>query len=202
MKIYCKWVSDGMTTMNDTHWKLGVANEIPKHDSLDLGYSGFYHYEKHPLLAVLLKNSHGCQDYAKLYEVLPEGKIVEESDRGGSTKLTLVKELEIPQVTEVQRIGFAILCAKEVYEESKFVYWADKWLSGQDRPLRDTYESAFSYAERIIEKARDDAAYSAFFACYNAARGYYSYDYDVIEHVLKSNPNIDLISIAKKAMEI
>ena len=106
--MLCKWVSEDMKTMNDTKWEVGVAKELPEKDDLELCEEGLFHYFRHPLLAVLLKDFYYCGCYRKLYQVKPEGKFVKDWDICGSTKLTLVKELRIPQVTYVQKVCILI----------------------------------------------------------------------------------------------
>ena len=122
-QLNCKWVSRDMTTRNNTKWEVGVPKELPERNNLKLCEEGLFHYFPHPLLAVMFKASSKCVNYSKLYEVKPEGKIVEGWNKRGSTKLTLVKELEIPQITDVQLIAFGVLCALEVCKQKDFVSW-------------------------------------------------------------------------------
>ena len=132
-ELNCKWVSEDMKTMNDTKWVINVPNELPEKDYHILYSNGLFHYAKHPLIAVIFKDFYSCGDYTKLYEVAPQGKIVEGWHTCGATKLTLVKELEIPEVSNTQKVAFAILCALEVCNEEFFVSWANKWLNNEDR---------------------------------------------------------------------
>ena len=208
-QVLCKWVSEDMTTMNDTKWKVGVPNELPENKNLWLCSKGLFHYCKHPLIAVMFKNFHRCKSYTKLYEVLPEGMIVDGWDKCGSTKLTLIQELEIPSVNNIQRIAFSILCAKEVYKEPKFVDWANNWLSGKNRS-QDVAEASEADADAADADAAEAAAYAAAaYAAYAAA----AYAADAATDYITARvhgsifssihaAHIDLISLAYKAMEI
>lgn len=40
---------------------------------------------------------------------------------------------ELPDVTTDQRIAFAVLSARAVYDREPFATWADAWISGKDR---------------------------------------------------------------------
>ena len=94
---------------------------------------GFIHAYTDPVLAVLL-NPIGA-DFRNPHLWIAEGKIVKD-DRGlkcGTVKLTTVRRMDLPTVTTVHRIAFAILCTKQVYANKQWNQWADKWLSGKNR---------------------------------------------------------------------
>ena len=142
--LYCKWLGQNMETWEDPKWEVGVPKELPVRNNLKLYEQGLFHYSPHPLIATLSVDFD--DNYKKLYEVLPEGMIVEGNNICGSTKLTLVKELEIPKVTLIQKIAFRIMCAKEIYKEPTFVEWANKWLSGENRSEKLAYKAFLAYA--------------------------------------------------------
>ena len=197
--VLCKWISEDMRTKNDTYWTVNIPNELPEEDTLELCRKGLFHYVSDPLLAVFLKGYHNCNDYSSLYKVVDEGKSVEGIDKCGATKLTLVKELEIPEVTLNQKIAFAILCALEVYKEIRFVTWAKNWLSGQARsnksveviknflvnarvatPFNDYRMCAFPYVEHaIFQDSICSAIYIAFgiLDLHEAVKENYNYNY-------------------------
>lgn len=228
-KLYCKWVSDDLTTMNDTKWEINIPKEfpVPKRDDLELCPEVFFHYFCHPLLAVMFKEKYGCESYSKLYEVSPGGKILEYLHHyfGSSTKLTLIKELEIPNVNDIQKIAFGILCVLKVYKDPKFVSWANNWLSGEDRSnqaaelviasVNDAFAAAnvtefwtvdkaascvaldvVKAAANVVVKDAIDSAFSAF-----TVHGFIN---KIGFTIVSKNPKkqLDLVSIAKKAMEI
>ena len=176
MKAY-KLTNQDMQTYNNTQWVLGEAKTTNGE-----GYlcgPGWLHFYSHPLLAVFLNPIHANFSNPRLFEIEAEGKI--KKDRGlkfGCTRMTLVKELELPQVTSEQCVKFAIYCALEVCKDKKFVTWAKNWLNGTDR----SYDSA---------NAAYYAANAAYYAA-NAATAAYS---------VETDNTLDLIKLAEKAVE-
>ena len=148
---YCKWVGEDMKTRNNTKWEVGVPKELPEKEGLVLHEEGLFHYFSHPLLAALLKTSFWGEIQDKLYEVKPEGKVIKNRILCGATKLTLVKELEVPDINETQRIAFGILCALKVCKEKKFISWANDWLSGKDRSMQSA-NVVFYYMRDVHSK--------------------------------------------------
>ena len=208
-EVYCKWVSNNMKTLN-SKWEVGIPKELPQRDDLQLRYSGLFHYFLHPLLAVLFKEKYGCYFYTKLYEVLPEGKIVKGHGRSGATKLTLVKELEIPEITLNQQIAFGIFCVKEVYSDKVFISWANKWLSGEDRS-RQSAKAINVFIKNAKKHRCYDNGYKSNSLAIDAASyasSYYKplYDsaafYAAVYAEEQNNSSFDLISLAEKAMQI
>ena len=197
-QLNCKWVSEGMKTINETHWEVGVPNELPEKNKLTLGLSGLFHYYKHPLLAVIFKDFHGVKYYQHLYQVVPEGRIVERFDKCGSTKLTLVKELEIPEVTNAQKIAFGILCSLETCKEESFVDWAEKWLSGKDRSKESALNIVCDFAK----------IYSAATAYHAACAAYIPSDLNIFNAInvantfLKPKQTINVLPLLEKAIKI
>ena len=110
-----------------------------------------------------------------------EGTILEEGMmKGGSTKLTLLREIPLPTVTKEQRIRYGILCAMEVETNEPWKLWASKWLSGEDRTVESAWAAVAwaARAERAAEAAAERAA--------RAARA--------------AGKTLDLIALAKKAV--
>lgn len=212
-QVLCKWVSENMMTMNDTKWVVGVPNELPEKDKLMLCEPGLFHYMKHPLIAIMFKYFNLCEDYSKLYEVKPEGKIVEGWDKCGATKLTLIKQLEIPKITDAQQVAFGILCAKEVYKEPKFVSWADKWLSGEDRSEQSnkTADANFFISYRLTDDDYCAASYATRAALHANFESYRHYWPDTVTRAAyfagranskKNKEHLDMACLAEQAMKI
>lgn len=130
--IVYKLTDQKMQTRGGYQWEIGVPRET--NGSGNLCGPGWLHYYHDPLLAVLLNPTHANINNPILWEAEAEG--LHRDDRGlkgGSTKLTLLHRIDLPQITTEQRIRFGILCAKEVYAEPVWNVWADRWLSGEDR---------------------------------------------------------------------
>jgi hypothetical protein len=133
-----------------------------------------------------------------LWEGKGEGEAKFEPLKCGFRKFTTLKKIPLPEVTDVQKVAFGILCAKEVYKDkdSSWNQWADKWLSGEDR----TKSSADAAA---------DAAASAAYAAYAAYYAYYAYYASAAEYAANAayasapkGKELDFVSIALKAMEV
>jgi hypothetical protein len=217
-----KLTNEKMQTYNNTQWELQEWKETSGKG--ELCSPGWLHYYNDPLLAAFLNPIHAKFAAPRLFqvEVAPEARIKE--DRGlklGCTKMRLVQELQFPQVTMEQRVKFGILCALEVYDDAKFVQWAAKWLDGADRSKKAAWAAAWAAAAaddawaaaaaddawaaaadaaRAAARAADAAvdaagAADAAYAAYAAAR---AADAAAWAAEIK---DIDLIAIAKKAME-
>ena len=144
---------------------------------------------------------------SRLFRAEVEGNFIDDNGlKCGYSRARLIEELPVPQISPVQRVRFAILCAKEVYEGREWNEWADNWLSGKDR----TEESAAG-AENIViavESTVQITAQSAFYAIQSAtsiASAFYTAKSaesaaESAFYATKSK-KIDLIRIARKAMK-
>lgn len=146
MLVY-KLTDKRMMTYGNTQWQLKKSITVS-----GKGYlcgPGWLHWYFSPELAVLLNPIHGAFDPAtmRLFEAEAEGTIAKDHQlKGGSTTLTLMQEINIPQISKDQKISFAIQCLKQVNKgEEWWQNWADNWLSGKDRTvLKHPYPSPIS----------------------------------------------------------
>ena len=193
MKKY-KLTDQDMRTHNGFQWELG-KEVITDGDSKKLCTKHWLHYYHHPLLAVLLNPIHANIDNPRLFEAKALGKHLDDKGlKGGCTKMTLVKEIELSEITLNQKTAFGILCSLEVYKEKGFVKWANNWLSGVDRTAAaDATYAVDAAAYAAAYAAADAAADAAYAAAYAADAAYY-----VAAHYAA---DIDLIKLAKKALE-
>lgn len=195
-ELNCTWIS----ATND-------VKRLPKRAK----NKGLNHYFPHPLLACMFKNYYyyGYKDNSKLYEVVPSGWATEGPIRYSVTNAALVKELEISEVTLIQKVAFSILCTLEVCEDPAFIDWAKKWLSGEDR----SEESASTVYCNVANDAACYAVYpitkAASYVPTGAGHPIYGPDFYALNSVgwairiaQKNNKHIDLISLAKRAMQI
>ena len=156
MKAY-KLTTKDMTTHGDCKWTVGKWKETSGEG--DLCGPGWLHYYSDPLLAVLLNPLHADIDGPRLWEIEAEGE--HKHDRGlksGCTKMRLVREIDVPKISNTQRVAFAILCAKAVYKDNAFTVWADGWLSGKDRTIAAASAASAAYAAAYAADAIDLAA--------------------------------------------
>ena len=194
----CKFTDSDNTTYNDTIW---VPGKWRKTDgSGELCGPGWLHYYEHPLLAELHNPIHGKYDTgAKLWEIQVGRKILRDDQmKAGATRIRLIREIGRPDITIVQRLAYGILCAKAVYRDRTWNNWADKWLSGEDRSgnaANDGYVNAdvspaWKAADAVCmaeERVISQALYRIAAAADDAA---------------VTHPDIDLLTIAKRAMEV
>lgn len=90
-----------------------------------------------PLLAILFNPIHANFPKPRLFQGRGAGAMLE--DRGlkrGYSRLILDREIEVPAISQTQRIAFGIICAKQVYADHAWTAWADAWLSGKNRTKR------------------------------------------------------------------
>ena len=133
MNIRYKLTDQDLNTYHWTHWYL---NEWKETSGLEdkLCTSSWLHCYTSPLLAILLNPIHADIINPKLFKCEVEGKCL--TDKGlkeGWTRMRIIEEMEVPQLSNINKIAFGILCALEVCKEEKFVKWANNWLDGSDR---------------------------------------------------------------------
>ena len=199
-KRYYKLTDQNCATYGGYQW---VPGEWRMTDgSGELCGPGWLHGYHHPLLAAFLNPIHARIKYPRLWAVETDGEIRDDNGlKFGTTKMRLVEELAMPEVTTTQRVAFAILCAKEVCRDAAWNDWADKWLSGEDRSVESAYATIYAACYAAM------AAFNAAWAAYFAASAAYAADYTMIycnaayaAHYV-ANGKIDLIAIAQKAMQ-
>lgn len=202
MKLY-KLTDQNHQTRNNTQW--GENIEYVASGEGKICGPGFIHAYIDSLLAVLLNPIHANIKDPVLWEA--EGDIVKE-DYGlkvGCTRLKTIKIIFLPEITLEQRIKFSILCALEVYKEEKFVAWANKWLSGEDRSSTTAVGVipfiVYSHDEALTSPVR--AYYSAYSATYSVSNysSYSSYSsaQSVANAIYSAKNKINLIALSKKA---
>ena len=194
MTIYYKLTTQEGMTQNNTQWGENVTHEATGDIEQDLCSNAWIHAYTHPLLAILMNPAHAMIKNPILWEGNGEGEAKFEPLKCGFRKFTTLRQIPLPEVTNVQKVAFGILCAKEINTDSSWNQWADKWLSGEDRTKSSAYYAAYAaasaasaaYAASNAAKYADADAYAAY-AAYNAA---------------SKGKELDFVSIALKAMEV
>ena len=213
MKIAYKLTDSKMRTYKGFQWELGKWYETTGKG--DLCSPGWFHFYNDPLVGMFLNPVHAGIENPRLFRAEVEGKFLDDNGlKCGYSRARLVEELTVPQISPVQRVRFAILCAKKVYKEKEWNKWADNWLSGKDRTKESTAiaESAASAAESVVknvtsvvQSAKESAIYAAKSAVFtseiiiNTAKSAF-YATESAAFATESK-KIDLIGIARKAME-
>lgn len=132
MLVY-KLTDQKMQTLGGFQWEAGKIREASGDGPLCS--KGWLHAYESPPLAVLHNPIHANIANPRLFsadtldgEILRDGMM-----KLGSTRLVLLEEIPLPQISLTQRAAYGILCALEVYREPSFVFWASRWISGEDR---------------------------------------------------------------------
>ena len=200
-RIFCKYLEPDMRSMYNTVWKEGVPNELPNRKKLKVGKEGLFHFFSHPILAGMFKDVSGCKSRNRLHRVVPEGVILHKWDYSGSTKLTVFEELDHIEVNEDQRQAFIILCLMEVHNEPRCVEWANKWLNGEDR---SSHAASVLYRRVCRDENATTREQLGALVAYDMSTGYIDCStwYKVFDFATTEHPDLDLVTIAKLAMEI
>lgn len=149
MKAY-KLTDQNSQTKFQTQWGENVSHTASGQDC-DLCSDGWIHFYTNPLIAVLMNPVHSNFSSPKLWECETRGKELHEPLKSGCKTLTTIKEIPVPEFTNTQRIVFAILCVKKVYNDPKWNKWADEWLSGKNRTKQSAYDA--SYTDQVTEES-------------------------------------------------
>lgn len=204
-KTYYKLTDQNCATYRGYQW---VPGEWRMTDgSGELCGPGWLHGYHHPLLAAFLNPIHANIMNPRLWAVETDGLFRDDNGlKFGTTKMRLVEELEMPEVTTTQRVAFAILCAKEVCRDAAWNSWADRWLSGEDRSVESAYATIYAAWKAASAARAASAASAAWKAAFNAA--YYAAwkaasnaAYSALDAAQDTNGKLDLIAIAQKAMQ-
>ena len=219
MKIAYKLTDSKMRTFKEFQWKLRKWYETA--GKWSLCSSSWLHFYNDPLVGMFMNPIHANIRNPRLFRAEVEGNFID--DKGlecGYSRAKLIEELSVPQISPVQRVRFAILCAKEVYKGKKWNKWADNWLSGKNRTEKSAASAAYT-AKSAAENAfyTTKSAESAFYATKSAMIAFYEtkstesafYAAKSVEIATEStvelafytteSKKIDLIGIAQKAME-
>jgi len=193
MKLYKLTDKDGYTYNPSLLWGVGVTHTAAK-GKPKLCSPTVIHAYTSPLLAELMDRLHGNYGATKLLWEAEGDVVISDGLKVGVKQLTTVSQIDVPSLTTVQRVAFAIYCGMEVYNDLSYHAWAGKWLSGEDRSGKAAYAAAY---------AADAAAYTAADAAYTTAAAYAAdaAAYTAV-YAARSKPTIDFVSLAEKAMRV
>ena len=137
-----KLTDQNMRTYNGFQWEIGAQKEASGEGKLCS--NGWFHAYESQLLAIMHNPIHGNFNNPRMFiaDTL-DGKILRDRQtKLGSSKMVLLREMDIPEVTTTQRVAYGILCALEVCMDKKLRLWASRWLSGEDRSGATAAEAA------------------------------------------------------------
>jgi len=197
MNIRYKLTDQDLITFNNTQW---ILNEWKQTSGLDgLCTDGWLHCYTNPLLAILLNPIHADIINPRLFKCEVEGKCLTDNGlKEGWTRMRIIEEMEVPQLSPVNKVAFAILCALEVCKEEKFVKWANNWLDGSDRTEdlltfkgEDSKIKYYTFNAAYYYSCNTDLSYHAASACYCSLK----------ESLKENNFYGRLIKLAEKCLE-
>ncbi|MDD4352556.1 MAG: hypothetical protein PHU71_06315 [Candidatus Gracilibacteria bacterium] len=186
-----------MQTHGGCQWTLGEWKETSGNG--ELCSDGWLHCYSSPLLAVMLNPIHANISNPRLFEIETDGRMLDDNGlKQGFTRMRLVREIPLPEITTTQRIAFGILCAKRVCRDADWNTWADGWLSGTDRSY-----GAYTDADATTYTAAYAAAvYAAAYTAYAvAAAAAYAVDAAADAYATRADAGLNLIDIANEAMK-
>jgi hypothetical protein len=155
MLVYKLTDADGRTS-DGYQWELGVTSVV--NGKGDLRGPGWFRWHNSPEVEVLMGGmlGHSSPLSMRLFEAEAGGEVCRDdyyNIEGFSTELTLVREIVPPVITVEQREKIAILCAKKVCNNARWLSWAEFWLSGEDR----SEESAYATMRAVVLKVNTSA---------------------------------------------
>ena len=160
MLVY-KLTNQHSQTYNNTQWGVNVTHKT--NGKGELCTKGWLHFYNSPELAILMNPIHARFSNPKMWLAEAGGKFKDDFGiKGGCTKLTTLREIPVPVITETQKIAFGILCALEVCDDKEFQKWANNWLENKDRT-----EKAAMDAMNVLS-AMSHVPYAAVYAAYAA----------------------------------
>ena len=199
MLVY-KLTDENNRTYNNTQWGEGVTHTASGRG--EMCGPGWIHFYTDPLLAVLLNPIHADFYNPNCWEAEAVIEINNHGLKFGTTKLTTLRRIELPEISLEQKVKFGILCALAVHREPGFVNWANAWLDGKDRlaSAADAAYRAAAYAGTDFNwdnPVDADVAKTEWYAAAAAAAATISMSNRAVNDVA----TIDLVSIARKAIE-
>jgi hypothetical protein len=131
-----------MCTYNKTKWKLGEWKETSG-EANRLCSNSWLHAYSHPLLAAMYYSIHTCYgENQRFFKAEWDGKMLKNCDKVGVSKMRLIKEIQLPEITTFQRVKItikAILKLETNKFDKKLQLWAEEWLNGKDRSKDPVY---------------------------------------------------------------
>jgi hypothetical protein len=216
-RLLYKLTTQENTTQNDTRWGVGITNfaaNLHTHD-YKLCTGDVIHAYEHPLIALIRNSQDANIKNPKLW--LAKGIVsVNNGLKVGCKSLTIIDQLQIPEISLEQKIAFSIYTALAMCKDANFKIWAFNWLSNKDRSSVASYAAsrashAASHASYASSYAASHASYAASYAASSAASYAVSYAASYASSAAssaasyaasRSDKIINFVSMAKKAMRI
>ena len=190
-----KLTTRNLTTHADTQWEIG-KKITAKEGEMKLCSDTCLHYYNDPLLAVLLNPVHANISNPRMFQIKTSKEFITDGLKCGCKKQTLIKEIELPEITTTQKIAFAILVSLKVCKEKSFLIWGKNWLSNKNRTANAAYAAnaaanAVYAVNAAVNPANAAYAVNAAYAAAKVANAAYP----------AANVKINFKAIAKRAMK-
>jgi hypothetical protein len=145
-----KFTDQNMRTYDGFAWSLGRARKASGNVKY-LCTDSWLHAYPDKLTASFMWAAHVHDDYTRFFEAEAGGEILRDKQglKLGCTRLTLIRELNLPAISLNVRRRVAIRYAKATTGLGKgasWFDWAEKWLAGE-RPVFTPYVASCSLAE-------------------------------------------------------
>jgi len=138
-----------MRTQWGRQWSIDVPHIVSGKGNLN--GPNWLHCHTTPLLAALLNPTRANISNLRMFKGDGYGRCPYDNNLNlGFSQMVLTEEIQIPNITLIQHVKFAILCARQVCIDSEWNVWTDVWLSGEDRSPK-TLSWAFALAENSGE---------------------------------------------------
>ena len=153
---YVKLTNEYGRTRNDMQWGPGMKHSVK--GPLELCGRGIHFYQadtqKQAILLAQFMSPIYCYETGKAFSCKP-GKITQtDGTKSCALTLTTFEEVAKKRITLVQRVAFAILCARYMPESSEFISWSDQWLLGVNRDKdANRFHAYFSSGVSAIRSA-------------------------------------------------
>ncbi len=139
MILYKLTDRDGYTrrgVTNELLWAPGVTHEAaePAEAGTQLCTNQVIHAYRSLELGLFMNPIHANIADPRAWEC--DGDIVaDDSTKAGVKRLTIIRDVQVPDITTEQRVKFGILAVRQVCHEPYWLAWADSWLSGNNRQV-------------------------------------------------------------------
>ena len=177
MKMF-KLTDQDMRTHGGFQWRLGEMRRVENYTGVACG-TGALHSYRDPLLAIFMNPIHANFSNPRLFEAQTGVKVKSVELKWISEKLTLIKEIPVPEMTREQRVEISIRICKLLHKDANWNAWADKWLDGSDRSV-ESAESAARSVESVESAESAESARSAAWSARSAARSAAKFERQVI----------------------
>jgi hypothetical protein len=122
---YIKLTRDNGTTRNNMKWAVGVTNHATG-DRYVLCSDGVLHVYDTPEQAVLMQHAQ-CRKHTRAWIVASDDTGVSDGTKRGIKSCTVLREIDLPELTTEQRVEIAIRASLLGYDADHYKQWADDW---------------------------------------------------------------------------